>query len=111
MCPDLNSGTLTKRLILEGGDMKTSKVKRDFSFIDDLGGFFGLLMMTGAMCPKCGYGTRKTSKNWLRCKRETCGERLHLVPATKELIESNAKILERELARVSRAEAKRRREQ
>lgn len=53
----------------------------------------GLLMVTGAICPKCGYGTRKTSKNWRRCKRETCGERLHLKPATKELAESNAKVL------------------
>jgi len=30
---------------------------------------FALLMLDGSMCPKCGYGTRKTSKNWRRCKR------------------------------------------
>lgn len=46
--------------------------------------FIGLLMVQGAMCPKCGYGTRKTSKNWRRCKRPECGERIHMVPATKE---------------------------
>lgn len=33
-----------------------------------------LLIATGAMCSKCGFGTRKTSKNWRRCKR--CGERV-----------------------------------
>jgi hypothetical protein len=43
--------------------------------------FFSLLMLWGAACPKCGYGTRKTSKNWRRCKRETCGERIHMITA------------------------------
>lgn len=47
-----------------------------------------LLMLDGAMCPKCGYGTRKTSKNWRRCKRPECGERIHMVPATKENVEA-----------------------
>lgn len=32
-----------------------------------------LLLHTGAMCEKCGYGTRRTSKNWARCKK--CGHR------------------------------------
>lgn len=36
----------------------------------------GYLMANGAMCPKCGYGTRKTSKRWARCKR--CNERVQL---------------------------------
>lgn len=40
--------------------------------------FIGLLAHTGAMCPKCGYGTRKTSKNWAKCKR--CGERVARQP-------------------------------
>ena len=35
---------------------------------------FGLLMASGAMCPKCGFGTRVTSKKWARCKK--CGERV-----------------------------------
>jgi tRNA(Ile2) C34 agmatinyltransferase TiaS len=34
----------------------------------------GLLMASGDMCPKCGYGTRTTSKRWSKCKR--CGERV-----------------------------------
>jgi len=34
----------------------------------------GLLVASGGMCPKCGYGTRATSKNWARCKK--CGERI-----------------------------------
>lgn len=50
--------------------------------------FIGILMVTGAMCPKCGYGTRKTSKNWRRCKRAECGERIHMVPATKENVDA-----------------------
>ena len=33
-----------------------------------------LLVHTGAMCPKCGFGTRRTSKRWARCKK--CGERV-----------------------------------
>lgn len=32
------------------------------------------LLFTGAMCPKCQYGTRVTSKRWARCKK--CGERV-----------------------------------
>lgn len=35
--------------------------------------FTGILVHMGAMCPKCGFGTRVTSKRWARCKR--CGER------------------------------------
>lgn len=34
----------------------------------------GLLLHKGAMCPKCNYGTRVTSKRWAKCKR--CGERV-----------------------------------
>ena len=33
-----------------------------------------LLVHTGAMCPKCGFGTRRTSKRWAKCKK--CGERV-----------------------------------
>lgn len=33
----------------------------------------GLVHM-GAMCPKCGYGTRVTSKRWSKCKK--CGNRV-----------------------------------
>ena len=36
--------------------------------------FVSLLMYQGAMCPKCNYGTRVTSKRWARCKK--CGERV-----------------------------------
>ena len=32
------------------------------------------LVSIGAMCPKCGHGTRVTSKRWARCKQ--CGERV-----------------------------------
>ena len=36
--------------------------------------FIGLLFHIGAMCPKCSYGTRVTSKRWAECKK--CGERV-----------------------------------
>lgn len=39
-----------------------------------IGLFVGLLIYTGAMCPKCGFGTRATSKRWAKCKK--CGERV-----------------------------------
>jgi len=56
---------------------------------------FALLILDGSACPKCGYGTRKTSKNWRRCKRPECGERIHMVPATQENVDAaNAVIRE-----------------
>lgn len=78
---------------------------RRWSFVDrpNLENLIGLLMMSGAMCPKCGFGTRKTSKRWRRCKRESCGERLRLEPATPELIATNAKVLKREIQRTNTA--------
>jgi hypothetical protein len=36
--------------------------------------FVGILAYTGALCPKCSYGTRRTSKRWAVCRR--CGERV-----------------------------------
>lgn len=42
--------------------------------LEGLSLFIELLLHTGAMCPACGFGTRKTSKRWARCKR--CGERV-----------------------------------
>lgn len=37
-----------------------------------------LLFHTGAMCPKCSYGTRRTSERWAKCKK--CGERVERRP-------------------------------
>jgi len=36
--------------------------------------FLAALFHVGAMCPKCGFGTRVTSKRWAKCKK--CGERV-----------------------------------
>ena len=36
--------------------------------------FISALFHVGAMCPKCGFGTRVTSKRWATCKK--CGERV-----------------------------------
>lgn len=41
---------------------------------DGLELFIGLLAFTGALCPKCGFGTRAVSKKWRKCKK--CGERV-----------------------------------
>jgi uncharacterized protein (DUF983 family) len=41
----------------------------------------GILVRDGDMCPKCGHGTRVTSKRWARCKK--CGERCRRGPGDK----------------------------
>jgi len=46
----------------------------------------GILVYMGAMCPKCAFGTRVTSKRWARCKR--CGERVE----RKSLPTSDSKV-------------------
>ena len=47
-----------------------------------LGLVLGILLRDGAMCPKCGHGTRATSKRWARCKK--CGERVQRIPKAKK---------------------------
>lgn len=37
-----------------------------------------LLVHCGSLCPKCGFGTRATSKRWARCKY--CGARVERKP-------------------------------
>lgn len=49
-------------------------VKTQIQFALDRDATVGLLATAGAICPKCGYGTRVTSKNWAKCKK--CGERV-----------------------------------
>lgn len=39
-----------------------------------VGLFFEILVLQGALCLKCGHGTRTTSKRWARCKE--CDERV-----------------------------------
>ena len=39
-----------------------------------IGMMIGFLLRDGAMCPKCGHGTRATGKRWARCGK--CGERV-----------------------------------
>jgi tRNA(Ile2) C34 agmatinyltransferase TiaS len=36
--------------------------------------FVAALAYTGALCPKCSFGTRVISKKWRQCKK--CGERV-----------------------------------
>ena len=45
---------------------------------DGVGLVFALLVLQGAACPKCGHGTRATSKRWARCK--ACGHRVERRP-------------------------------
>lgn len=54
--------------------MKDLRRKHPLATLEGLELIVTLLVHSGAMCPKCGYGTRTTSKNWARCKR--CGERV-----------------------------------
>ena len=42
--------------------------------VTGLGLVIGFLLRDGAMCQKCGSGTRAKAKRWARCKR--CGERV-----------------------------------
>jgi predicted Zn-ribbon and HTH transcriptional regulator len=55
----------------------TGSAYRPLAHKDGITLVFGLLMASGAMCPKCGFGTRVTSKKWARCKK--CGERVERV--------------------------------
>jgi tRNA(Ile2) C34 agmatinyltransferase TiaS len=41
---------------------------------DHLEVFVGLLLLGGALCPKCGHGTRAAGQKWRKCKQ--CGERV-----------------------------------
>lgn len=52
-----------------------------------------LLAGMGAMCPKCGFGTRVTSKRWAKCKR--CGERVRRRSAEEVEAAVDAKLAER----------------
>ena len=54
-----------------------ARTYRPLAHKDGINLVFGLLMASGAMCPKCDYGTRVTSKKWARCKK--CGERVERV--------------------------------
>lgn len=52
----------------------TSDKQHPLATVTGIGTVIGLLLRDGAMCPKCGHGTRATSKRWARCKK--CGERV-----------------------------------
>ena len=54
--------------------MSAANRQHPLATVTGLGLVLGFLLRDGAMCPKCGYGTRATSKRWARCKR--CGERV-----------------------------------
>ena len=57
-------------------ESETERMKREHPLCTEegLALFVGLLSYSGAMCPKCGHGTRRTSKRWAKCKK--CGERV-----------------------------------
>lgn len=61
--------------------MSTATTKREVSLanLDDVISLTALLMASGSACSRCGYGTRKTSKRWARCKREGCGHRVRVL--------------------------------
>ena len=49
-------------------------MKHPLAHCDGFGLMLCLLIYQGAMCPKCLFGTRVTSKKWAKCKK--CGERV-----------------------------------
>ena len=61
---------------LKRDDQLAEKIRREHPLAtkDGLALFLGCLFHVGAMCPKCGFGTRVTSKKWAKCKK--CGERV-----------------------------------
>lgn len=101
--PRTNEATTTHPLLRDrNNDLDCLRAKKEslevtFSLANksNLIDLFGLLMVSGAACPKCGYGTRKTSKNWRRCKRPECGERIHMVEPTKENVAAAQKEFDR----------------
>ena len=52
----------------------TTVLRHPLSSRDGLAFACGFLVALGKMCPKCGYGTRVTSKRWARCTK--CGRRV-----------------------------------
>jgi len=57
-------------------DEEADRIRREHPLAtkDGLELFVGLLAYTGALCHKCGFGTRAVSKKWRKCKK--CGERV-----------------------------------
>lgn len=57
--------------------------EKRFSFANrtHLGAMIGLMIAMGDLCPKCHWGTRKTSKRWARCK--SCGERVERISSAE----------------------------
>lgn len=74
--------------------------------------FCALLTVSGAMCPKCAYGTRVVSKKWAKCKK--CGEKVARVamedielvetPSSKRRVEEWKKCYEHERQKREAAE-------
>ena len=61
---------------LDGGALKEGDIIREHPLATKRGleMMLTLLFHTGAMCQKCCFGTRVTSKRWAKCKK--CGERV-----------------------------------
>jgi len=52
----------------------SERIERSLAYEPMLSRMFSALIFMGEMCPKCGHGTRVTSKRWAKCKK--CGERV-----------------------------------
>lgn len=61
--------------------MMKTELSHPLAHKDGINFVLGFLMHTGAMCPKCQFGTRVKSKRWAVCKK--CGQRVErLSPPT-----------------------------
>ena len=69
---DLNNMAATKRT--DTPEEKKLMREHPLATKQGLELFLAALFHVGAMCPKCGFGTRVTSKRWAKCKK--CGERV-----------------------------------
>ncbi len=57
-------------------------MKHPWAHKDGISTLFEILHAMGAICPKCGYGTRVVSKRFAKCKK--CGEKVERRELAKE---------------------------
>jgi hypothetical protein len=72
--PDAPCAGLRRRVRTGYRDEALGQASHPFASREGLTLIVALLIHQGGMCPKCGKGTRATSKRWARCIK--CGNRV-----------------------------------